>query len=812
MRERQDQEPDQDMSGSPTPDESRRTTDSPPESGPRHAARNRSVSRVRSAAIPPRSVRAKIVSVLMVPVVSLMALWGFATVTTAQSVSEVQQLKEVNATLLAPIGEFITAVQAERVAAAQYLASSEPSPDTLVAAGEQTAEAVSALRDSIARSSTDAAALDSRLPGRISTLVEAADGTSVLHDRVVDRSVSWLAAYNAYTRTIRTAFNVTGLLTELEAPGVAADLRFAVELSLAREMITREDAVMVSAYVADVMTQAQFVAFTDSFHAGGALLWTGADDLRPGADDMYRDIVDGPAYQTLRGFGERVVEATAGYTVVDEIPESEWRRATEAVQRELSVGEARVSTIAAEEADLFGLDVLGSAGVAVLLGLVGVILALLISVLIGRGLVLELTGLHNSAMELATRKLPATLRKLHNGEKVDLDTEAPRVAHGDDEVSQVAEALGAVHRAAVQAAIERSDVLKGISGVYVFLARRSQVLLHRQLALLDTMERRTDDPDQLEDLFRLDHLTTRMRRLTESLVLLSGIMPARRWRNPVPLTDVVRAAVAEVEDFARVEIAALPDVRVEGSAIADLTHLTAELVENAVVFSPPHTKALVRGELVGTGLVLEIEDRGLGMSREMLADANRRISGSDQIDLLETDQLGLFVVNRLSRRQNIEVTLQRSPYGGVTAIVLVPEELLEKTPEYGSLPTVTQLPALMPERAAAHGGDSARGSDDGSSYAYPASGQPSQSAAPTAVLTAPARDDADLPDAADLPRRVRQASLSPELRRQPDTARTDDGSAARTPEQARATFAALRHGWLSGQASTSHDPSQRGQN
>ena len=801
MHERQDEEPDQNMSGSPTSNGGPRSTESPPESGPRHAARNRAMPRARSAVVRPRSVRAKIVSVLMVPVISLMALWGFATVTTAQSVSEVQQLKEVNATLLTPIGEFITAVQNERTAAAQYLSTAEPSSDTLVAAGERTAETVAVLRDSISRSSTDAAALDSRLPGRINALVESADNTSVIHTRVVDRTVSWLAAYQAYTQTVRSAFNVTSLLTELEAPGVAADLRFAVELSLAREMITREDAVMVSAYAADVMTQAQFIAFADSFNAGGALLWTGVDDLRPGADDAYREIVDGLPYQTMREFGEQIATAAAGYTVVEEIPEGEWRRASEAVQRQLSIGEAQVSTIAAEEAELFGLDVLGSAGAAVILGLIGVILALLISVLIGRGLVVELTGLHNSAMELATRKLPATLRKLHNGERVDLDTEAPRTAHGDDEVSQVAQALSAVHRAAVQAAIERSDVLKGISGVYVFLARRSQVLLHRQLALLDTMERRTDDPDQLEDLFRLDHLTTRMRRLTESLVILSGIMPARRWRNPVPLTDVVRAAVAEVEDFARVEIGALPDVRVEGAAIADLTHLTAELVENAVVFSPPHTKALVRGELVGTGLVLEIEDRGLGMSRDMMADANRRINGSDQIDLLETDQLGLFVVNRLARRQNIEVTLQRSPYGGVTAIVLIPEELLDKSPPYGSIPSVTQLPAITTDRSS-HMSDTT----DRMSAVGPAVENRSQPTASTAVLTAPALEPADLP------RRVRQASLSPELKRQQSSSAQQDTKAAtdRTPEQARATFAALRHGWLRGQAETPDEPSQRG--
>lgn len=207
------------------------------------------------------------------------------------------------------------------------------------------------------------------------------------------------------------------------------------------------------------------------------------------------------------------------------------------------------------------------------------------------------------------------MRKLRAGEEIDVRAEAPPGPPAEDETGQVAEALGTVHRAALRAAVERAELASGISGVFVNLARRSQVLVHRQLSLLDSMERRSEDPNELSDLFRLDHLTTRMRRHAESLIILSGAAPGRAWRMPVSLTNVVRAAVSEVEDYARVEVRQLPEASVVGAAVADLTHLLAEIVENAAQFSPPHTRVRITGEPVGNGYVVEVEDRGSAWAR-----------------------------------------------------------------------------------------------------------------------------------------------------------------------------------------------------
>lgn len=191
------------------------------------------------------------------------------------------------------------------------------------------------------------------------------------------------------------------------------------------------------------------------------------------------------------------------------------------------------------------------------------------------------------------------------------------------------------------------------------------------------MERRSDDPDELGDLFRLDHLTTRMRRHAENLIILSGAAPGRAWRLPVPLTNVVRAAVSEIEDYARVEVRQFPETSVVGAAVADLTHLLAELVENAAQFSPPHTHVRITGEAVGNGFALEVEDRGLGMGKETLDEANRRIEETETLDLSDSDRLGLFVVSRLAARHDIKVHLRTSPYGGTTAVVLLPTALLQ---------------------------------------------------------------------------------------------------------------------------------------
>ena len=316
------------------------------------------------------------------------------------------------------------------------------------------------------------------------------------------------------------------------------------------------------------------------------------------------------------------------------------------------------------------------------LGLLAVILSILVSFVIGRGLIRELAALRESALELANVRLPSVVNRLAAGQDVDISAEAPDLPTSSDEIGQVQQAFNAVQQTAVEAAVGQARLRQGISDIFRNLARRSQSLLHRQLALLDAMERRAKEPEELEDLFRIDHLTTRMRRHAESLIILSGEAPARAWRRPVPFVDVLRASVAEVEDYTRIKVTTNTRAAITGPAVADVIHMIAELAENAVVFSPPNTPVLISGDVVGRGFAVEIEDRGLGLSEERRAELNDLLENPPPFDLSGSDQLGLFVASQLARKHNIRIVLRGSPYGGTTAIVLIPNTLVVSEDSY----------------------------------------------------------------------------------------------------------------------------------
>jgi signal transduction histidine kinase len=313
---------------------------------------------------------------------------------------------------------------------------------------------------------------------------------------------------------------------------------------------------------------------------------------------------------------------------------------------------------------------------AVGLGLLAIIGSIALSAVIGRQLIRELRELRASALSLANDDLPRVMGQVRAGEAVDLDEQRPATATTGNEIEQVRNAFSVVQHAAVQAAVDEARLRRGISDVFRNLAGRSQSLLHRQLTLLDGMERRASEPEQLEDLFRIDHLTTRMRRHAEGLVILSGDTPSRGWRQPVPLIDVLRASVAEVEDYTRIRVLCRTGAAVAGHAVADVIHLLAELAENATVFSPPNTPVRMQGDMVGRGFAIEIEDRGLGISTARLEEINANLANPPQFDLSGSDRLGLFITGQLAQRHDIMVTLRPSVYGGTTAIVLIPIALV----------------------------------------------------------------------------------------------------------------------------------------
>ncbi|MGW1274782.1 sensor histidine kinase, partial [Streptomyces sp. NPDC002491] len=642
-----------------------------------------STPRAQGWRLRPRTVRAKIVCLLMVPVVSLLALWAFATVGTAQDVSRLRQLQRVDSQVRAPVAAAVAALQAERTAAVRYATRPAPGKDAdLRTLAERTDRAVSGLRLGDDSTVADGQDLPAGVARRLETFVSAAGKLSELRTAVLDGSAGWETAYSRYTGAISSAFAVGGALSGIQDAELGSDARVLLEFSRAGEALAQEDAVLAGARLTGRLEGTRLRLFTGAVDTRRVLTGSATADLRGPEHTAWRRLAAGSAYASLGAVEDRVLAKRPGVKAIAAAPEGAWASAHARVQDGMRTIEADAGSDVAGRADPLTRGLLTAPGAAVLLGLAAVVASLVISVRIGRGLVVELVGLRNSALEIARRKLPEAMGKLRAGEQIDVRAEAPPGPPSEDETGQVAEALNTVHRAALRAAVERAELASGISGVFVNLARRSQVLVHRQLSLLDSMERRSDDPNELSDLFRLDHLTTRMRRHAESLIILSGAAPGRAWRMPVSLTNVVRAAVSEVEDYARVEVRQLPEAAVIGTAVADLTHLLAELVENAAQFSPPHTRVRVTGEPVGNGYAVEVEDRGLGMGRETLDEANRRIAQSEALDLFDSDRLGLFVVSRLAARHGVKVHLRTSPYGGTTAVVLLPTALLHSgTPE-----------------------------------------------------------------------------------------------------------------------------------
>ncbi|HYT25271.1 MAG TPA: nitrate- and nitrite sensing domain-containing protein, partial [Actinomycetota bacterium] len=307
-------------------------------------------------------------------------------------------------------------------------------------------------------------------------------------------------------------------------------------------------------------------------------------------------------------------------------------------------------------------------------------LAVGLSLFTARSMVGPLRMLKDAADDVARRKLPSVVERLQRSERVDLDAETTPIGIiSRDEIGQVAEAFNEVHRTAVHVAGEQAALRTSVGDMFLNLARRSQSLVDRQLELIDDLERGETDPDALENLFRLDHLATRMRRNAENLIVLSGSDPARRWSEAVALVDIVRAAIAEVEDYTRVELLPIEPLGVAGQAVGDVVHLLAELIENATAFSPPGTKVQIAGQNVSSGYVIEVEDRGLGMTDAELVEANERLANPPMIDFALSRMLGIFVVSRLASRYGIKVQLRHSWYGGVTALVLFPEQIIVRT-------------------------------------------------------------------------------------------------------------------------------------
>lgn len=622
-----------------------------------------------------KSIRRKIVALLIVPLVSLTAIWGFATVLTGREAGELFDASSVVEKVTYPTEDTVRVLQQERRQTLVYLADPRAS-DGLAALRRSRAatdDAIAEIRGN-ARNSDVRDAVGEGTGGRLTAMLDSLEGVESLRRSVEQGTVTRSQALERYNSLVEPCFDVLSNLHVVDDVEMDKQARALVNIALARELLSREDALLGSALVVGRLSAGEVRDISDLVAQRELLYDTNLPQL-PSADrERYELFWKNAAPAPLRAAEQAVMSSEAGKP--RGVTAKSWDTEAANVLDELGTLNDEASDRYQDRVRPIAVDVIVRAAVAGVLGLIALLVSLFLSVRIGRGLIRDLRGLRLDAHEASGVRLPSVMRRLSAGEQVDVETEVPRLEYDKNEIGEVGQALNTLQRAAVEAAVKQAELRDGVSEVFVNLARRSQVLLHKQLTLLDSMERRTEDTDELADLFRLDHLTTRMRRHAEGLVILSGAAPSRQWRKPIQLMDVVRAAVAEVEDYERIEVRRLPRMAVTGPAVADLTHLVAELLENATVFSPPHTAVQVLGERVANGFTLEIHDRGLGMAPEALLDANLRLAETPEFELSDTDRLGLFVVSRLAQRQNVRVSLQPSPYGGTTAVVFIPDALL----------------------------------------------------------------------------------------------------------------------------------------
>lgn len=841
-----------------------------------------------------RSIRQRIFLLTVVPVLSLIALYVFATFIIARGAVNLSQASTIKSATGQPTGAFLTQLDAERPLAMVSLSSpTAASLAVLQVQQNKTNATAAALRTALNSASTmnNATAPEKRA---IATLLNDVKGLPALRAQVHSQIISKARALDEYNSIVADGYAVIdqAILEQTNASLVTQALAF-VRMGRSEDLMLQESAIISGDLAARSFPTADRQQFTQLAGARRALYAQTLPDLQPQYRAYYTRNVSPQASAALTTLENRLMSDPRTSSPPPVLPQ-DWETAVGGVAAGLSKAGIQASDAITAQASTNSnrtyLELILAGG----LGLLAVILSIFVSIVVGRGLIRELAALRRSALELAHRRLPDVVKRLAAGQDVDVSAEAPELPASSDEIGQVRQAFAAVQQTAVEAAVGQARLRQGISDIFRNLARRSQSLLHRQLALLDAMERRAKEPEELEDLFRIDHLTTRMRRHAESLIILSGEAPARAWRRPVPFVDVLRAAVAEVEDYTRIKVAANTRAAITGPAVADVIHMIAELAENAVVFSPPNTPVLISGDVVGRGFAVEIEDRGLGLSEERRGELNDLLENPPPFDLSGSDQLGLFVASQLARKHNIRISLRGSPYGGTTAIVLIPTTLVVSEESYqqdgtdpgrgmqlsgrhaarddaSSVTAVTQDtagtagPPATSEVAAVTADDTAQrwpadsGADPWTAHAaagsrtaadaatgwagtgvsaaaegtsgrngfhefpgygdaggwpaggdaggWPAAGDPVHAA--SAEHHELDHGDAEFAEADSLPRRVRQASLAPQLREDALHGRAAaNGEAAtpsgtveeRSPEEARSTITAIQQGWERGRS------------
>lgn len=639
-----------------------------------------------------KSIRKRLTRTVLIPSVTLLVLWI--------AVSSYFFVNGVYVRLVAvsvrdvsiPAVTALSALQQERQAALQFLDSPGTGADQLQQQRQSTDEKLKGLQDAFA--STISSAPDA-IAAKVTALKGQLDQLPVLRSQVGFRSIDRAQVNRYYNGVLDSAADLFDTQARIVPDATAVQGAIgATSLFRASDLMSRETSLVSTALTSGSFNADEFVQFTRLSGFYRTQLTQIAPFLEPQVRDNFQALAASPAWKQLTDTETAIVKhGPWNSDQLETVPVSaaDWRTLTGQVSsglNALTIAQAdKVSAAAIDSGDAQLRNAIIGSIVALLASLAAIIVAVRVSrSLVDRALMTRLARLRDDSLDLARNRLPGIVSRLKNGDPVNVAEELPRLDHGRDEIGQVAEAFNLSQLTAVNAAASEAKARSGVHNVFLGIAHRNQVLVHQQLQILDELERREENSTQLASLFQLDHLAARARRTTENLIILGGKQPGRRWRKPVPLLEVLRAAVSETEQYARVQVEQVADVSITGAAVADTVHLVAELVDNATSFSPPGSPVEVTSRTVARGVVVDVSDQGLGMKEGVRQWANGMMAEAPEFDamaLRADSSLGLFVVARLAAKLGITVTFDPSRYGGLRATVLIPAQHLAGEPRPG---------------------------------------------------------------------------------------------------------------------------------
>nr|WP_323183924.1 nitrate- and nitrite sensing domain-containing protein [Streptomyces canus] len=626
------------------------------------------------------SIRLSLIMLALVPSVTLAAVWG---VTTTQLFSEGLRLRsqtELSRSTGAMGTEATLALQGERALSAAWLAKV---PGSRAALDEKRA-ATDAAVAKLVRRSDEIQQAPARIADQLYSVLGSVGSLEYYRDQVDHPTdITAQQALDQYTSIIDDQIHAFQQLSQVDDGDLTSQAGPLVAIEHAAELTSQEDVALTLAWSSghlDEKAWEQFVQLVNTRR------WLVEDQIVPAlsgtAKTQTERILASADWRSLTAVEDQVLAARpAAGTGQVALPDlrKRWTPAMDKVSvRYTALIRQQTSGLLTRSADKAREQLLTAASLSAG-GLIALLLCLVMSWRITRSLSRRLRGLREATLSLAKERLPDVVARLDRGEKVDVDRAAPELDYGSDELGQVAKAFNAAQRTAVMTAVELADTRRGFQKVILGIARQSQNLVNLQLSRLDTLEREHQDPDVLSGLYELDSTASQLRRYEENLVIISGGQPRRSWTEPVALIDILRSAVGEVAEYQRVEVHTEEEVCLAPPAVADVIHLLAELIENATLYSPAPSPVSVRAGLVAKGLAVEVEDRGLGMSEDEYASFNAHLAEAPKFDvvaLADDLRLGMFVIARLANRHGVQVTLRSSPYGGTTAIVLIPHEIV----------------------------------------------------------------------------------------------------------------------------------------